>query len=317
MRCTSRSAATTTEDLQVLAPTVPAEVVERVMAADPSLDEDLAAWFDQDSPRAKLAVLGPLTLSTRQPPPKRPAYYAELAAYLAFRDHGATAEEFMAAFSLSQATSRTYLSNLRELLGTDPVTGRDYMPSAKTNPAAKARGVGVYLIEGMLLDADLFRRLRVRGQARGPAGMEDYATALRLVTGPPFSQLRDDGGTWLLEGDRIDHYLSLAVVDVAHLLATSALAAGDTATARAAVDIARLAAPDEETARLDAAAVDVADGRTARGPTDPAGAGVQPLRRRRAADGPQPAHPADPRPAPRLALPSQLTRASSEGAEPT
>ena len=184
------AAATTTEDLQVLAPTVPAEVVERVMAADPGLDEDLAAWFDQDSRRAKLAVLGPLTLSTRQPPPKRPAYYAELAAYLAFRDHGATAEEFMAAFSLSQATSRTYLSNLRELLGTDPVTGQDYMPSAKTNPVAKARGVGVYLIEGMLLDADLFRRLRVRGQARGPAGMEDYATALRLVTGPPFSQLR-------------------------------------------------------------------------------------------------------------------------------
>jgi len=92
--------------------------------------------------------------------------------------------------------------------------------------------------------------------------MEDYATALRLVTGPPFSQLRDDGGTWLLEGDRIDHYLSLAVVDVAHLLATSALAAGDTTTARAAVDIARLAAPDEESPRLDAAAVDVADGRT-------------------------------------------------------
>ena len=39
-------AATTTEDLQVLAPTVSAELVERVMAADPSLDEDLAAWFD-------------------------------------------------------------------------------------------------------------------------------------------------------------------------------------------------------------------------------------------------------------------------------
>ena len=110
----------------------------------------------------------------------------------------------------------------------------------------------------------------VRGQARGPAGMEDYATALRLVTGPPFSQLRDDGGTWLLEGDRIDHYLSLAVVDVAHLLATSALAAGDTATARAAVDIARLVAPDEESPRLDAAAVDVADGRGAR-PDRPCG----------------------------------------------
>ncbi len=256
------AAATTAEDLQVLAPTVNAEVVERVMAADPGLDDDVTAWFDQDSPRAKLAVLGPLTLTTHRPAPRR-AYYAELAAYLAFRQHGATAEEVLTAFSLSEATSRSYLSTLRDMLGIDPLTGRHYMPSAKTTAAAKARGVGVYQIDGLLLDADLFRRLRVRGQARGPAGLEDYATALRLVTGPPFSQMRDDGGDWILQGDRIDHHLSLAVVDVAHLLTTSALATGDTASARAAVDIARLAAPDEEGPRLDAAAVDVAQGRGA------------------------------------------------------
>ena len=251
-------------------------------------------------------------LRTQQPPPKRAPYYAELAAYLAFREHGTTAEEFMAAFSLSPSTSRNYLSTLRELLGKDPVTGADYMPSAKTNPVAKARGVGVYLIEGMLVDADLFRRLRVRGQARGPAGMEDYATALRLVTGAPFSQLRDDGGTWLLEGDRIDHHLSLAIVDVAHALATSALAAGDTVAARAAVDIARQAAPDEETVRLDAAAVDVADGRTAEA--------RRTLREdvcNRSDDGepphgPQPPHPPDPRPPPRLAH-RQLTAGNLAG----
>jgi nucleoid-associated protein YgaU len=256
-------AATTVEDLQILAPTVPADVLEQVMAADRSLDADVAAWFDQDSGRAKLAVLGPVTLTTTQPPPKRVAYYAELAAYLAFRPQGATAEQIRTSFGLSAGSARAYLSTLREYLGKDPLTGVDYMAGAKDSAAGKARGVGIYQIAGVLLDADLFRRLRSRGQARGPAGLEDYATALRLVTGPPFSQMREEGGAWLLEGDRVDQHLTVAIVDVAHLLATSALAAGDTASARAVVDISRLAAPDEEAPRLDSAAVDRADGRAA------------------------------------------------------
>ncbi len=253
-------AATTAEDLQILAPTVPVDVLEQVTAADPDLDADVAAWFDQDSPRAKLAVLGPLTLTTTQPPPKRVAYYAELAAYLAFRPQGATAEQIRTSFGLSAGTARAYLSTLREYLGKAPVTGTEYLAGAKDSAAGKARGVGIYQTSGLLLDADLFRRLRSRGQARGPAGLEDYATALQLVTGPPFTQMREEGGAWLLEGDRVDQHLTVAIVDVAHLLATSALAAGDTASARAAVDIARLAAPDEEAPRLDSAAVDRADG---------------------------------------------------------
>ena len=73
--------------------------------------------------------------------------------------------------------------------------------------------------------------------------------------------MRDQGGAWLARGRPDRPHLSLAIVDVAHLLATSALAAGDTASARAAVDIARLAAPDEEMPRLDA-------GRRRLSPTD-------------------------------------------------
>ncbi len=74
--------------------------------------------------------------------------------------------------------------------------------------------------------------------------------------------MRGSRGAWLIQGDRIDFHLKHAIVDVAHLLATQALAIGDTGTARVAVDIARLASPDEETARLDAVAVSTAEGLT-------------------------------------------------------
>ena len=72
--------------------------------------------------------------------------------------------------------------------------------------------------------------------------------------------MRPGGGAWLAQGARLDHHLIVTIVDTAHLVATHALAAGDTRTARAAVEIARVAAPYEETPRLDEAAVDDADG---------------------------------------------------------
>jgi len=255
------AAATTGQDLQTLAPRVPADVRPRVESADPNLDADVAAWFDPASRRAKLSLLGPLTLRTRRPATERPAFYAELTAYLATRPHGASADQVATAFSLAAGSARAYLSTLRDLLGDHPDTGAPYLPHADKSTAAKTRGVNIYQLAGLLVDADLFRRLRLRGQTGGQAGIEDYVTALRLVTGEPFSQMRDGGGAWLLDGDRHDQHLTHAIVDVAHLVATQALATGDTASARAAVDIARVAAPYEETPRLDTAAVDAAEGR--------------------------------------------------------
>lgn len=249
------AAATTRQDLATLAPNVPAQLRPQVEGADPGLDGDVAAWFDPSSPRAKLSLLGPLT---HRPATERPAFYAELSAYLATRAHGASADQVATAFNLAAGSARAYLSTLRELLGQHPDTGAPYLPHADKSTAAKTRGVNIYQLAGLLVDADLFRRLRLRGQARGPAGIEDYVTALRLVTGEPFSQMRDGGGAWLLDGDRHDQHLTHAIVDVAHLVATHALATGDPGSARAAVDIARLAAPYEETPRLDTAA----DGRT-------------------------------------------------------
>ena len=100
----------------------------------------------------------------------------------------------------------------------------------------------------------------MRGQARGADGLPDLVRALDLVQGPPFSQVRADAWSWLYEGDRLDHHLTCAVVDVAHLVITQALLSGDTLTARAAVETALRAAPAEEVSRLDLAAVGHADG---------------------------------------------------------
>ena len=78
--------------------------------------------------------------------------------------------------------------------------------------------------------------------------------------GQPFDQLRTGGWSWLHEGDRLDQHMLCAVVDVAHLVTTSGLKDGDLGRARAAAELAALAAPHEEIPRLDLAAVAAAEG---------------------------------------------------------
>jgi len=254
------AAATTSEDLATLAPSVPVGLRSRVEDADPTLDADVAAWFDPNSPTVRLSLLGPVTVNGLGIVPDQIAQSTDIIAYLATREHGATNGDIAEAFGVAETTARKYVAKARILLGTRPDTGKFYIPKATETPAGIARGIGVYQIGGLLVDADLFRRLRLRGDTRGPEGINDYATALRLISGTPFSQMRGSRGAWLIQGDRIDFHLKHAIVDVAHLLATQALATGDTSTARVAVDIARLASPDEETARLDDVAVTTAEG---------------------------------------------------------
>lgn len=85
-------------------------------------------------------------------------------------------------------------------------------------------------------------------------------TALRLVTGQPFGQLRNNGWAWVLEGDRIDHIFTCAIVDVAHIVTTHALAEGELAMAHEAVEVAHHAAPYDEITNLDLVAVASAEG---------------------------------------------------------
>ncbi|GAB3990998.1 LysM peptidoglycan-binding domain-containing protein [Nocardioides marmoraquaticus] len=257
------AAATTPEDLAALAPEVTARVRAEVEASDPGLDADVADWFATNSGRPKLTLLGPVAAQAHgKALIERKAYFTELLTYLALRRrHGVTPDEVADAFNLKAPKARGYVKVVRDWLGTNPATGTKHLPDATDAPATKTRGVNVYQIDdGLLVDADLFRRLYKRGQSRGPAGIEDLRRALDLVVGRPFDQLRKGAWSWLLEGDRTDHQMQAAVADVAHLVATHGLTTGDLDLARFAVEKATTAAPDEDTTQLNRAALAAAEG---------------------------------------------------------
>jgi hypothetical protein len=251
-----RDGATTEQDLQALAPRVDDERRAAIIAANASLDVDLADWRDQHSMTPKLILLGPVELrahGTR--PPKRISYYTEVAAFLATRDHGATAEQVAAAFEVSMTSIYSRLTVVRNWLGTNPATGEKYLPDSTKSDAGQARGVGVYECDGLLVDAELFRRLRARGEALGgDEGIAYLEAALSLVEGPPFDHLRPGGYGWLADKP-LDHYLAAGIVDVAHTVHLHHLHAGNLEQARTAAETAQKAAPYEDTPRLDLVAV--------------------------------------------------------------
>lgn len=257
--------ATTAADLSALSPRVQPDVARQVLDADPTLDEDLAAWWDTQARVPKLTLLGPVKARTwGKPLAERKAYLTELLAFLALHPHGVTTAQTVEAFGITPTKTRDYIGRCREWLGQDRTAGELHIPYAQDTPAARARGVNVYQVIGLLVDVDLFRRLRARAEARGGAeGIADLERALRLVQGRPFDQLRPGGWGWLFEADRVDHHITCAVVDVAHLVATHDLHSGDLAGARAAAEIAFLTAPHEEIPTLDLAAVTAREGHIA------------------------------------------------------
>lgn len=254
------------EDLQSVAPKVSASVRTAVEAADPQLDRDLTDWFHSECPRPRLSLLGPVSARTHgKALAKRKPYFTELLAYLALRRrHGVTRDEICDAFGISPGKARDYTNIVRDWLGTNPATGDPHLPNADKSPAAQERGVNVYQVDdGLLIDTDLFQRLNLRARARGGAdGQQDLVTALQLVTGRPFDQLRTGGWSWLYEGERYDEYALVAIADVAFTLVTHCLTDGDLTRARAAAEIAMLAAPDEEVTRLCLVRITEAEGDT-------------------------------------------------------
>ena len=126
-----------------------------------------------------------------------------------------------------------------------------HLPLAAESRSYQETGVKTYQLDDVLVDVDLFRRLRARGQARGATGMSDLVAALQLVDGLPFDHLRERGWSWLLDGNRLHETIGSAIVDTAHIVVLNALADGDLTTARTTAEIACQAAPYDDICRLD------------------------------------------------------------------
>ena len=262
------TAATTEQDVATLAPQVPDDVRRQVEDADPGLDADLAAWADPACPRPKLSLLGPLQVSTAggDLPADRPrrGWHTEIVAYLAVHSRGVSAEQLGADLwpddpdiaTKSKLRQAIYL--VRRWLGADPDTGESYLPNA-INPQG---GPGLYRLDGVLVDADLFRRLRLRAVARGGDGIPDLAAALDLVAGPPFTDRRPGGYGWLAD-DPLDHAYTGMIVDVAHVVATHHLGAGHPEQAAEAARVALRAGSSDDIALLDLLAAYDAQGNRA------------------------------------------------------
>ena len=261
------AAAAVPADLEQLAPLVPASTRQRVEQADGTLDADVAAWLAGTPRRPRLSLLGPITARTGvtgdpSKAAKRKPFYTELLAFLALHPEGVTTEQLVDTFDKAPVQMRKHMSTIRDWLGNDPATGKPYLPAANASAAHHERGIGLYQLDGVLVDIDLFRRLRVRGTVRGPEGLDDLTKALELVSGIPFHGQRGRGWAWIADGDRVDHHMICAIVDVAHTITMAALPS-DTATARAATEKALLAAPYEDTPQLDLAAIIRAEGNQA------------------------------------------------------
>jgi hypothetical protein len=212
------------------------------------LDADLKAWHRGDDQRLRIGILGPITIEGSGPCPRlRCGFLTELIVFLsACGVRGATADEVHdALWPASPATPssrRVAVGRARAWLGVDAL-GRHWLPKM----AADCR---YRLLDGYLLDWDLFRQLRIRGQTGGQAGAADLERALDLVRGVPLDDAgyRSNGARdpyhWLPVSGISPHLLVAAVHDTAHQLVMHHLDGGDIPTAWWAAGRAWLAEPD-------------------------------------------------------------------------
>ena len=265
--------AVTEDDVEALAPVVKPEVSAALLATFPHLDEDLAAWHDPAGERAMLRLLGDVTLTAfGSPPDSSDALVTEAIAYLALHRRGVTGDQFAAEmwpeanYTIKASNPKNLLHLARTRLGTNPLTGDRYLPHARNSGLPS--GTAAYRVRGLLVDWELFTALRTRAEARqahGEDGLSDLVAALDLVSGQPVSNRRKSGWSWLINDDvsADEAVMTAAIVDVAQLVVTRALEAGDLGLARRVAELSVNLGCGSDKPLLNLAMVCEAQGRTA------------------------------------------------------
>ncbi|GAA1874115.1 LysM peptidoglycan-binding domain-containing protein [Myceligenerans crystallogenes] len=269
--------ANTRDDLARLAPVVPVTATVESSGSpdgdhtpgdahedvDPTLDQDLADWADTTCTRPRVRVLGPINMRAAGPTTKvadkMPSVYAILG-FVALHPDGVIASQIAAMAGIETTNVRSRLADVRDWLGNRPdgtpwlPLGRSGRPSAK-NPPHRFR------VDGCLIDADLFLRLKARAYRRGDDGLADFVSALRLVRGRPFTLPRPDvRWVWATEGEHRDAILTAAISDVAQIVIAGAVLADDVDLAHEAYRIGSSVDPDGEVLKLSRAMLELADG---------------------------------------------------------
>ena len=208
--------------------------------------------------KPRVAILGPAQITAPGETPKRLKWFTEVGVYLALHRKGVNLEKFAAdlwpqpgkpgqARPIATSTRNETASKVRKWMGTHPETGAPFVPMGNDK---------YYRLDGRLLDLELFRRLRERGDAKVAAGVptaiDDYVTALNLVRGPILPEASGTGWGWLANEDRREDLEAPGyVVDAAHRAVQVALTAGDLDRARWAANLAHDTDPYSDVPLLD------------------------------------------------------------------
>ncbi|MEU4360324.1 hypothetical protein [Promicromonospora sp. NPDC023987] len=282
--------ANTAEDLARLAPIVQPAVAEPAAqpangdrdepardqaTTDATLDQDLADWWNQDTPRPRIEVLGPVSMwgagpTITNPKPsvdqavkavaERRPMFVLLAAFIAMHPQGVTLEQIELVNGGYANDARFRITTLRAYFGDRP-NGGPFIPLGKPGRPKADAPPRRHRIEGALVDAHLFRRLYQRAIQRGADGLPDLVAALELVSGRPFTLPKDDPRWLWATGDEglADQYTAL-IGDVAHLVITRAILDKDLPLARRACQTWRACDPASEALAADDRLVTLAEG---------------------------------------------------------
>lgn len=229
---------------------------------DSALDRDLDDWWDGDSHRPKIEVLGPVAIDGAGDPKeisRRKHAIIAMIAFIVFHPPAVSRDQLADMTGFDAGTIASHLAAARRFFGPGP-DGKEYLPRQRPGrPKAGQPAPGQYRLTDHLCDANLVARLYARAIRRGAGGLGDLEAALELVRGAPFTVGDSpDRWSWALDGENLAAQYAGLIGDAAHLVITRALSTGDLPLARRARQTWTTADPDSEALAADSMLIDLA-----------------------------------------------------------